>query len=91
MLDVLTSSDNHIDGVMDQGMDDAWRFTGFYGDPETASRENSWNLLRDLSQRLALPWVCVGDFNEILRLEEKQGWLDRPERQMQGFRDALDH
>ena len=23
MLDVLTSSDNHIDGVMDQGMDDA--------------------------------------------------------------------
>ena len=76
MLDVLTSSNNHIDGVMDQGMDDAWRFIGFYGDPETTSRENSWNLLRDLSQRLALPWVCVGDFNEILRLEEKQGWLD---------------
>ena len=46
MLDVLTSSDNHIDGVMDQGMDDAWRFIGFYGDPETASRENSWNLLK---------------------------------------------
>ena len=32
----------------------------------------------------------MGDFNEILRLEEKQGWLVRPERQMQGFRDALD-
>ena len=69
MLDVLTSSDNHIDVVMDQGMDDAWRFTGFYEDPETVSWENSWNLLRDLSQRLGLPWVCVGDFNEILRLE----------------------
>ena len=37
MLDVLTSSDNRIDGVMDQGMDDAWRFTGFYEDTETAS------------------------------------------------------
>ena len=32
----------------------------------------------------------MGDFNEILFAEEKQGWLDRPERQMQGFRDALD-
>ena len=32
----------------------------------------------------------MGDFNEILKLEEKQGWLDRPKRQMQGFRDALD-
>ena len=27
----------------------------------------------------------MGEFNEILRLEEKQGWLVRPERQMQGF------
>ena len=90
MLDVLTSSDNHIDGVVDQGMNDASRFTGFYGNPDTASRENSWNLLRDLSQSQNLPWVCVGDFNEILRLKEKQGWLVRPERQMQGFQDALD-
>ena len=40
-MKVLTSSDYHIDGVVDQGMDDAWRFTGFYGKPETASLENS--------------------------------------------------
>ena len=90
-MKVLTSSDTHIDGVVDQGMDDAWRFTGFYGEPETANREHSWNLLRDLSHRHNLPWICVGDFNEILRLEEKQGWLDRADRQMQGFRDALDY
>ena len=32
----------------------------------------------------------MGDFNEILFAEEKQGWLIRPERQMQGIRDALD-
>lgn len=32
----------------------------------------------------------MGDFNEILLVEEKQGCLDRPEKQMQGFRDALD-
>ncbi|KAL4652403.1 hypothetical protein ACB092_01G230800 [Castanea dentata] len=49
-MDVQTSSDNHIDTVVDLGMDDAWRIT----------------------------------------VEEKQGWLDRPEHQMQGFRDALD-
>ena len=90
-MKVLTSSNNHIDGVVDQGMDDAWRFTGFCGELETASREHSWNLLRDLSHRHSLPWICLGDFNEILKLEEKQGWLDRPKRQMQGFWDALDY
>lgn len=33
----------------------------------------------------------MGNFNEILRVEEKKGWLDRPERQMQEFHDALDY
>ena len=89
-VDVLSSSERHIDVVIDQGMDDAWRFMGFYGNPDTTNREDSWLLLKTLSRRLTFPCVVLGDFNEILRVEEKQGWLDRPERQMQGFRDALD-
>ena len=35
--------------------------------------------------------MCIGDFNEILFADEKQGWLARLERQMQGFREALDY
>ena len=89
-VDVQSHSERHIDVIIDHGVDDAWRFTGFYGDLDTASRENSWSLLHDLSSRFSLPWICLGDFNEILLAEEKQGWLDRPERQMQSFRDALD-
>lgn len=49
-LDVLTSFDNHINEAVNQGNDDAWCFMGFYGDPDIANWENSWNLLRDLSQ-----------------------------------------
>ena len=89
-VDVLSFSDNHIDAIIDHGVDDAWWFTGFYGDPETINRENSWSMLKRLSTRFTLPWVCIGDFNEILYADEKQGWLDRPERQMLGFREALD-
>ena len=40
-MDVHTSSDNHIDAVVDLGMDDAWRITGFYGNPDFAYREDS--------------------------------------------------
>ena len=61
-LDVQTSSDNHIDSVVDQGMDDAWRITGFYGNPNSTNREASQSLLRDLSHRFSLPWICIGDF-----------------------------
>lgn len=33
----------------------------------------------------------MGDFNEILLAEEKQEWLDRLERQILAFRDALNY
>lgn len=53
---------------------------GFYGDPNTIGQENSWSLLRALSQRCNLPWVCFSDFTKILLAEGKQGWLYRPKR-----------
>uniref|UniRef100_A0A2N9IE82 Reverse transcriptase domain-containing protein n=1 Tax=Fagus sylvatica TaxID=28930 RepID=A0A2N9IE82_FAGSY len=37
-----------------------------------------------------VPWCCMGDFNELVRIEEKQGRHTRSERQMQLFRDVLD-
>ena len=38
-LHVLDSSPSHIDAVINPGVDDTWRFTGFYGNPVTANRE----------------------------------------------------
>ena len=48
-LDVNAYSDYRIDVFINHGVDDAWQFTGFYGDFDTASLENSWSLLRALS------------------------------------------
>ena len=78
-VDVQAFSENHIDAIIDHGVDDAQQFTGFYGDPEIANQENSQSMLRTMSTRFTLSWVCIGDFNEILYAYEKQGWLDRPE------------
>ena len=38
-LHVLDLSPSHIDAVINPGVDDTWRFTGFYGNPVTANRE----------------------------------------------------
>ena len=55
-----------------------------------ANREDSWTLLRHLATQTSLPWVCLGDFNEITRMDEKLGGVTRVEFQMQSFRDCLD-
>ena len=38
---VMNSSERYIDTVIDHGMNDAWRFIGFYGNPDTTNYENS--------------------------------------------------
>ena len=80
-VDMQSYSTRHIDTIIDHGVDDTWQFMGFYGNPNTASQENSWSLLRTLHNRFNLPWLCLGHFNEILLADEKQGWLGCPERQ----------
>ena len=71
-------------------MEAAWRFTGFYGSPTTASKAGAWDLLRVLRGHHTLPWLCGGDFNELLQGEEKWGRVARPESQMKAFRQVVD-
>lgn len=75
---------------MNKGKDNVWRFTGFYGALETHLRTKSWVLLKDLHNWSDLPWLCAGDFNELLKSHEKLGGQLRPYWQMQQFREALD-
>ena len=63
----------YIDAVINGGGDDEWRFTGFYGEPEIARRSEAWENLRRLNQSMNKPWLCAGDFNEIIDQDEKLG------------------
>ena len=56
-LHIRTFSPRHIDAVINPGIDDAWRFTGFYGAPKVANREDSWLILRYLASQFHLPWM----------------------------------
>ena len=43
-----------------------WRLTGFYGQPDTSKREETWTILESLGQSNQLPYLCIGDYNEII-------------------------
>ena len=47
-------------------------------------------MLRMLSSKPKLPWVCFGDFNELLQVEDKKEGAPRAHNLMQAFRDVLD-
>jgi len=83
-LEIKSYTKNHIDAVVteiDNGF--KWRVTGFYGHPDTHKRYESWNLLAFLHNQFQLPWVCFGDFSEILSMEEKFGGVTRSQQKCQ--------
>ena len=89
-VSVQTFSDNHIDAIVDQGVTGhQWRITGFYGNLETSKRQESWLLLKRLATLNSLPWVCIGDFNELMHVREKEGGSTRPAKQMEAFYDVI--
>ena len=68
-----------------------WRFTSFYGHPDTSKHEETWTLLELLSCSSTLPWLCLDDFNEITSHTEKAGGNLRPTKQMDRFHTAISH
>ncbi|KAF4397093.1 hypothetical protein G4B88_008939 [Cannabis sativa] len=67
-----------------------WTVTCFYGHPDAAQRKFSWELLRNLKEEIIGPWLCVGDFNEVVSLSEKEGGRIRRDVAMEDFRTVID-
>ena len=89
-MEVQTYSQTHIDALVDGGVGVGWwHLTGFYGNPDTAKRSESWAKLRHLKGTLTLSWLTIGDFNEITGASEKEGGSDRPRQQMKNFIDTI--
>jgi hypothetical protein len=66
-----------------------WRLTGFYGEPSGKNKYKSWEYIRQLNIEFDLPWIILGDFNEILYAHEKEGGNMRPPGMTQNFRQCL--
>ena len=80
-VEIQSYSRNFVDAmVTDPESGFKWRITSFYGNLETHHRKESWEVLRSLSQKIHLPWLHFGDFNEIVSVEEKLGGVLRSQK-----------
>ena len=73
-FEILKADQSHIDTLVKGGVStDLWHLTGFYRAPETSRRDESWALLKEIQDRSTLPWLVIGDFNELVSDSEKEG------------------
>ncbi|KAK3187899.1 hypothetical protein Dsin_027460 [Dipteronia sinensis] len=90
VVELLSFSLAHIDVKVRSGGDRYWRFTGFYGHLDHDQMVHSWTILRRIAGMLEWLWVCIRDFNEILYDFEKLGGLQKNQRHVAAFREALE-
>lgn len=91
VVDTQTYSPNHIDVHVSSPMHALWRMTDVYGHPEERLKIETCRLLRHLRAGDSLPWMCIGDFNEILCSEERNSRIPKLLRPMQDFQSTLLH
>lgn len=87
-LSISSFSNNHID-MLANDPEGLWRITGYYGFPDRGRRHLSWQLLRQLLAAHSCPWMCIGDFNDLLTSSDKRGRVEHPQWLFRGFRDAI--
>ena len=70
-------SEYHVDTWVTEAGKEQWRLTCFYGEATRNLRYKTWNTMKRLRGESTLSWMCIGDFNEILRPEEQHGPNER--------------
>ncbi|XP_019180182.1 PREDICTED: uncharacterized protein LOC109175373 [Ipomoea nil] len=88
---LISYSKNHVDVEVTLDNHPPWRMTCYYGFPKRSMRRESWELLKRLSMQSTLPWVVIGDFNDLLFQSEKRGNNPHPEGLLRGFGETLDY
>lgn len=89
VVEVKSFSKHHIDAVVNFENGTYWRCTGIYRHLEAKQKHNTWTLLHRLTGLSSLPWLCFGDFNEILHLNEKIGRHNICVSAVNKFREAI--
>ncbi|CAI9762864.1 unnamed protein product [Fraxinus pennsylvanica] len=88
---IVNFSSSHISlHIKNHFSDSPLVLTGFYGSPVTGRTKESWRLLGRLNPGRQIPWLVMGDFNEITKPSEKFGAAVRPFSQMNSFCKVID-
>ena len=89
-VEILPYSQYHIDAIVTEYGKEPWRLTCVYGEAQTTERHKTWDMLKFIKASSHLPWVCIGDFNEVLHRDEHCGVQERSHAQIAGFREMVD-
>lgn len=67
-----------------------WAATFVYGCPTHSGKDQVWNMIRGIAGPESVPWLCIGDFNQVSSLEDKKGGNPPNMGRIRVFREMLE-
>jgi endonuclease/exonuclease/phosphatase family metal-dependent hydrolase len=89
-VEILPYSQYHIDAIVSDNGGEPWRLTCVYGEAQAHLRFKTWDMLKFIKSSCPHPWMCIGNFNEVLHRSEHVGVQERSLAQIAGFREMVD-
>ena len=91
MVEIITRSDHSIHALVKvHSSSTSFLFTAVYAPPQFYKRKSFWDYLQNLALNIALPWVLMGDFNDMTSDDEKLGGLPVNRSRIAAFRNCID-
>jgi len=72
-VEILPYSQYHIDAIVTENGREPRRLKCVYEEAQTAERHKTWEMLKFIKGSSHLPWVGIGNFNEVLHRDEHMG------------------
>ena len=91
-VEIITRSEHSIHALVKvQSLSVSFLLTIVYAPPQFHKRNFFWEYLQNLALHVSLPWVLLGDFNDMISDEEKLGGLPVNRTRMSAFRNCMDN
>ena len=90
-VEILTHSDHSLHALVKVNSPSlTFVLTAVYASPNFAKRKIFWNYLENIAATISLPWVLLGDFNDMISEDEKLGGLPLNKIRIVAFKNCMD-
>lgn len=91
-VSMVAFTEQDIHAVMEvKNSNSFWLFSAIYGSPRLNERKILWDNLETIATAQNLPWLALGDFNEILNDSEKMGGSPVDQNRALRFAEVLNN
>ena len=91
-VEIITRSEHSIHALVKvHSPSISFLLTTVYAPPQFHKRKLFWECLQNLARHISLPWVLLGDFNDMISDDEKLGGLPVNRTRISAFRNYMDN